>query len=186
MINVIQFTHSQLNDLASADEIFVFLGGIHGVGKTSFGADVFRKLGFYCVSASDLIGVAKQKNHERKRVTDVSGNQVSLIRRVNQVKHEHKKLLVDGHYCLVNEIGRIETVDPHVFNQMQPNLLLLLMDSPHQINFRLRSRDKEKWDIAFIRKFQKNEQDHAYYISKLLDIPLKIIDGNEWNLEGGS
>ena len=164
------------NKLGKEKTILVFLGGVHGVGKTTLCNEVFKPINFYCVTASSLIkeyGLAIQKN---KQVNNIEHNQVALIEQLNKEKKNYNKIALDGHFCLINNSNKIEPIEIGVFRDINPKILILLQDCPVKITKRLVGRDKNKWNTSLVEEFQNREQQHAQYISNMLNIPLHIID----------
>ena len=161
------------------DASFVFLGGIHGVGKTTVCKRAFIPAGYRCVTASSLIQAYDVRSDQNKRVENVADNQSALIEQLVFEKKHHNRLLLDGHYCLINNKNKFEPIDIDVFRRINPSIFILLKDCPYEIARRLKSRDGKRWDQPFIEQFQKTEEQHAQYISHELNIPLQIFSNEE-------
>lgn len=168
-----------LTTLLNADESFVFLGGIHGVGKTTACERVFIPAGYHCVTASALIKAYGVRSDENKRVENVANNQAALIEQLVVEKTHHNRLLLDGHYCLINSENKFEPIAIDVFRQTEPEAFILLKGCPVEIAERLKNRDGKKWDQSFVEQFQMAEEHHALYISHKLNIPLHIFTNEE-------
>ena len=166
---------SILEVLEQGKSSLIFLGGIHGVGKTSLCNERFAPLGFHCVTASSLIkkyGVSIDKS---KRVDDVDTNQTALVEQLNIEKSNHKNIVLDGHFCLINNNRDIEAVEESVFAAINPTILILMLDDTKTIYERLLDRDQNTWNSSFIEEFQNMEKQHAMSISKALCVPLHVI-----------
>jgi len=154
---------------------FIFLGGIHGVGKTTYANNEFVKLGYHCVTASSLIKNFKGNTSNDKKVTDVSDNQKALIYQLTIERESNSKILLDGHFCLINSDNLVEPICLETFKSINPDLLILLKCDPNKITKRLLNRDGKEWSLNFIRSFQEQEEKHAKLVSKELKIPLRIV-----------
>lgn len=154
---------------------FVFLGGVHGVGKTTACNTVFVEAGYCCVTASSLIKTFKSNTDKGKRVNDIAYNQAALLKQLAIERQKHDQLLLDGHFCLINSRDQIEPIAVDVFNAINPDLLILLKGDPEVIAERLTRRDGKPWSLTFIQQFQEAEERHAQLISRKLNTPLKVI-----------
>lgn len=166
--------------ISKGKNLFVFLGGIHGVGKTTLCNNIFKELGYQCVTASSLIKDYGFRIRTDKQVKSISDNQKALIEQLSIEKHNHNKLLLDGHFSLVNSQQEIECIELDVFQSMSPDQLILITANPEIIAQRLENRDSHKWDALFIKIFQEVEEKHARYISKELNIPLQVFHTNRY------
>ncbi|AEM46873.1 hypothetical protein Acife_0671 [Acidithiobacillus ferrivorans SS3] len=153
----------------------VFVGGIHGVGKTTISRNVFEPAGYQCVTASSLIAEHGRKTDHDKRVDGVGDNQTALLHELANAKAKHGRLLLDGHFTLINGQDEIEPIDVEVFRAMKPNQLILIKGRPEEIATRLKERDGKKWKSSFLAKFQEKEEAHARRVAKELGVRLRII-----------
>ncbi|WP_136062270.1 ATP-binding protein [Pontiella sulfatireligans] len=172
-------TPNFLTSLHKADASFVFLGGIHGVGKTTACRRLFIPAGYRCVTASSLIKAYGDSSDENKRVENVANNQAVLIEQLAFEKTHHNHLLLDGHYCLINSVNKFEPIDIDIFRMINPCAFILLKGCPSEITQRLKNRDGKNWDQPFVEQFQMAEEQHAQYISHELNIPLHVISYEE-------
>jgi len=162
----------------SVESHMVFLGGIHGVGKSTICNEIFEGVGYQCVSASSLISAYGRKTDLNKRVDHIEDNQLVLLEALNKAKAKNWRLLLDGHFTLINGQGEVEPIDVEVFRAMRPNQLILIKGKPDEIAERLQSRDKKSWSKSFLSKFQKAEEAHARYVAKSIGVPLRIISND--------
>lgn len=163
---------------AAVDSKMVFVGGVHGVGKSTICRDVFGTLGYECVTASSLISAYGQETDHDKRVDHVEENQSILLNALDKAKAKNGRLLLDGHYSLINGQGEIKLIDVEVFRAMRPNHLILIKGKPDEIARRLQARDKKLWTESFLSKFQEAEEAHARHVAKDIGVPLRIISNN--------
>ena len=82
----------------------LFLAGIYGVGKSTLGETLSQRQGIPFYSAGDLIS---QINGERyganKVVADKVGNQDILAMQIERLLEQHGRILLAGHFCIVNK-----------------------------------------------------------------------------------
>jgi adenylate kinase len=153
----------------------VFVGGIHGVGKSTICREVFQPAGYQCVTASSLIAEHGKETDHNKRVDRVKDNQAVLLQALGNAKSKHDRLLLDGHFSLVNGRDEIEPIDVEVFRAMKLDQLILIKGRPEEIAIRLKARDGKVWQKSFLSKFQEEEETHARYVAKTIGVPLRII-----------
>lgn len=152
-------------------ENIIFVGGVHGVGKTYFvenlPEDIKRKI--KTLSCSEIMGW----NKKSKDVIDTNENQRRLIFNLRDEIEEDKKYFLVGHFCLVNKHKRIERIPLDTFRAINPKSLILINDSSDEIVKRLEKRgDVDNWNKNFIDKLIEEENLYANKISKELGIPL--------------
>ena len=150
----------------------VFIGGVHGVGKTTFLNTMFKPLGFATFSASDLIKRHKQMIRRDKTVSDIVGNQEGLIVESSKEAARHRLYALDGHFTLLSSKRKVQSIPIEVFALLKLDCIILLSDSCEQIQMRLMSRDGTKWSKALINSFLNEEERRAVKIAARLKIPL--------------
>ena len=163
---------------ATVGSHMVCVGGIHGVGKSTICSDTFDALGYKCVTASSLISAYGGETDHNKRVDHVEENQSLLLEALNKAKSKNGRLLLDGHYTLINGQGDIKPIDVEVFRAMRPNQLILIKGKPDEIAARLEARDGRLWTESFLSNFQEAEEAHARNVAKSIGVPLRIISNN--------
>jgi adenylate kinase len=153
----------------------IFVGGIHGVGKTSWCKERSAHAGIAHYSASTLI--AQERNDSftsDKRVDQVEENQLLLLSAVRRTRAS-QRFLLDGHFCLVNKENAVERVPYQTFADLNPSGIILLKDNVCSIYERLGARDAQHYDLSFLEKFQNAEMEYAQYVSEKLRCPVNII-----------
>jgi len=160
----------------------LFVGGIHGVGKTTLCGKCFGPLGFKCVTASALIAADRVRECENKCVENVGDNQVALLRQLEFEKAQCPRLVLDGHFSLINKNEEIEPIGVDVFRLINPDMLILIKGSPEKICNRLKGRDNKEWSLSFLKQFQTIEEQHAIHVAESIGVPLKIFNDGD----GGS
>lgn len=150
----------------------IFIGGIHGVGKSTFCQSLASAIKAKHFSASELIMMAKKEDFsQNKRVNNIDGNQDILIHAINEHLNDDVTYLIDGHFCLINEAGEIRKVPDQTYRSMSPIAVLVLHDEPHSIHKRLSHRDNKSYALDFIRKFQDQELSYSKQVADNLNIP---------------
>lgn len=157
------------------DRRIIFVGGVHGVGKTSFTSTVEASLNISSFSASELICKYKlAPTDQHKRVADIDQNQSDLLCAIAMYTRADQPFLLDGHFCLLDSKGEIQRIQPSVFQQIRPRAIILLQDEPALILERQRSRDGRCATVEFIAKFQAEEEAAAKKVSLIVGVPLLI------------
>lgn len=158
--------------------MIVFLGGVHGVGKTSMCDGASEKYGLKVFSASAIIRAEREYPSEDSRtaVSNLGGNQQALIRGVQRLfTHADENYLLDGHFALRTLAGNIEEIDVNVFRSMRVNGLICLVDEPEAISQRLVDRDGGIQDVHAIAQLQAAELSSARLVGSTLGLPLHVV-----------
>lgn len=152
--------------------------GVHGVGKTVFAKKLSQKLLLKYYSASELIKkIANSEISDYKKVQHVSDNQNLLLEALSEI--DDTQFILDGHLCLMNTQNKIERVSYGTFQAMNIEGIYIVVDAPDKIQYRLKSRDNQIWDLGFIDSFQQQEFAYAKYLAEKMNIPLKVIYDNK-------
>jgi len=153
----------------------IFLGGIHGVGKSFFCDEIQKEYGIKSFSASGLI--ADYKNSavcSNKRVENIENNQAILLKALSFLKEIEKEFILDGHFCLLNKWGDVERIDFALFERLDITAIILLTESPKIIMERRFNRDNTICKETDIGKFQEEEITYALEVAKSLETPIFI------------
>jgi|LSQX01.1.fsa_nt_gb adenylate kinase len=162
----------------------IFVGGIHGVGKSYFCEIVKGRLGVNVYTASEIISTSKKQLFNKdKLISDIDNNQNYLLTAVEGLNKSEEFYLLDGHLCLLNGQGAVQRISQETFISLNPSGILLLTDKPAIIAERRWLRDGINFDIMQIDCFQKEEVNYAEEISRIMDIPMFISKGSE-DIEG--
>lgn len=156
----------------------IFLGGVHGVGKTSMCTGFSERFGLQVISASAIIRAerAQPSSDSRTAVLNVGGNQGLLVRGVQRIVADiPKRYLLDGHFALRTLAGNIEEIDADVFRAIGVSGLICLIDDPAAIAQRLEARDGEVHDVIAISQLQAAELRSADSVARTLGIGLKVV-----------
>ena len=156
----------------------IFIGGVHGVGKSSVCAEVATELGLRVHSASAVIRAERGKLNpdQGKTVVDVDANQRLLVQGVRRhVAGSSGVQLLDGHFALRAATGNIECIGICVFEQIGIRHVVCFRDQPQSILERLALRDGYDGSLAAIADLQQAEIQHAKFVSRHLGVPVNIL-----------
>ncbi len=157
----------------------IFLSGIHGVGKSYFCDMALQQLGIKSYSASKLITERRKKGFSAdKFVPDINDNQPMLIEAIHTLRQEGNEFILDGHFCLLNEVDEITRIPQDTYISLNPDMIVLLTEKPEVIADRRLQRDGIQQNINEISAFQNAERQYASEVSALLHIPLIVSEGS--------
>ena len=155
-------------------EKIIFVGGVHGVGKSTF-ADMIKSQ-YPQAETLSCSKIIKWENPAHKEVENVGETQNTLLANLPYFIDQDKDYILDGHFCLLTEQGGIERVPIEVFEIMSPSMIVVLKEDPAIICQRLNQRDSHNYSLELITKFQKEEIKYATEVADTLGIPLEICD----------
>lgn len=138
-------------------ELAIFVGGIHGTGKSFFAARRAIDLGIDHVSASDII---YNQRVISKRVEDINRNQNALVEGFYTLPKG--KYILDGHYTLLDRNSDIKRVPINVFSMLRPKKMILLVSDIEKIYRRLIDRDGIEYSLDILKKM--NDEEKCYYL----------------------
>lgn len=155
----------------------IFAGGIHGVGKSTLCLDVASALSIKYLSASKVLKWedlnADKKN---KKVIDIPDTQSRLINGLKNLVEPGENYLLDGHFCLFNKDGEVTPVPMETFKEINPIVLILIINSISVIKDALETRDSKVYDGELLRLMQESEKRYANEVATNLNITLIIFD----------
>jgi len=158
----------------------IFIGGIHGVGKSTICQHICRELNLEYLSASELLKWEDiNDDAKNKKVRDIPFTQNRLIAGLSNTIQEGHYYLLDGHYCLLNEKAEVEKVSIDIFMQINPKALGLILGDIREIKSRLDLRDNKNYDFGLLEQLQNSELDYAKELSVALKVPLYIEESND-------
>lgn len=153
----------------------IFVGGVHGTGKSSFCRQLKEHLMCECVSASTLLNW-KSKS---KQVNDVPRNQAILAELLQSHTQGDASYIIDGHFALWNKNDECEVVPLETFTSLNLDAIIIITCAPELIHKRLEERDDLIYKLENITNLQTSEIEQAKYIAESLDIPLMIVNMDE-------
>ena len=150
----------------------IFIGGVHGIGKTTLCKSVCSEFNVIHHSASELITKHSHIEFQSSaRVENIDRNQDALIGAINKYLNTNKTYLLDGHFCLFDQDGRITKMPLSTFMAISPMAIILLHDNPSNIYSRLQDRNREICDLDLLSSFQEQELHYSRSVATKLDIP---------------
>lgn len=157
-----------------------FIGGIHGVGKSSICQNICEELNIQYLSASELIKWNEiNEDSKNKKVVDIPSTQDLLLMGLRRTVGNENYYLLDGHYCLLDYNNNIVNVPLQTFKQINPRLLIIILDDVEKIKKRLETRDRKPYDYGLLESLQNEELSYAEYLSKTLRV--KLLKGSKGN-----
>ncbi|BBB31181.1 ATP-binding protein [Neptunomonas japonica] len=158
----------------------IFLGGIHGVGKTTACNALTSKISIPHHSCSDLIKqlTLRLDSQTTKIVDDVEGNQTDLVKAFNLYTSESWNLL-DGHFCLFNSSKQVSNVPTSTFLDLKVQAIVLLTGNPETIVDRIYQRDGIHRNLEEFEEMQRCEILRAHHVATKLNIPLLVYNTSD-------
>lgn len=161
------------------DQNIAFIGGIHGSGKGTICKDIASRLNINHISASEVLKWAEVSlDVKNKLVQDITQTQNRLIAGLRVATSPNQNYLLDGHYCLLNNLGKVTRVPQSTFEQIAPVLLSVVNTNPEIVKRRLEARDNKKYDSILLSEMQLMEVEYASELAKALNTPLIIIEND--------
>lgn len=158
---------------------YIFLAGVHAVGKTTLTKELEKEIDIYSVSISDLIRKAGNDiNSHQKNTINISNNQISWLDQLKNINAEESIVILDGHFSLLNENGNITPIDFEVFDKTEMIKIILVKQDPELIKKRLFNRDGTIYSVKKIKSHQNFEEKQAFNYANLRHIPIHIYDSN--------
>lgn len=164
------------------DNTIAFIGGIHGVGKSTICQHICNELNLEYLSASVLIKWKDlNEDDKNKKVKNILDTQNRLILGLTNIVQTGRYYLLDGHYCLLNSDNKIVNVPLATFERIDPFSLNIILGDISEIKKRLEKRDNRFFSYAILDRLQNKELTHAKYLSKILGIPLNVGTLNNYS-----
>lgn len=155
----------------------IFLGGVHGVGKSFLARQIPAKYAYFHTSASSII--KEERSHPNwgvdKRVEDAARNQVLLAEGVKRKNNEGVRLFLDGHFVLKGNEGNLIYLGADVFSTLNLKAVILLEAAPQVIAQRIYERDGRAEKVEDLNQFVGAERIQAQQVCNSLNIPLTIL-----------
>jgi adenylate kinase len=131
-------------------------------------------------SASELISKARNSAFKKdKTVLDIDENQKYLLAAVNKLREDHPCFILDGHFCLLNELSEVQRVPYDLFLYLKPEAIIVLTEKPDIIVKRRKERDGINILVNSIENFQNEEVLYAKEVSENLEAQLFVSKGKD-------
>lgn len=168
-------TDSMLDNLA-------FIGGIHGVGKSTICRQICDELKLEYLSASELLKWKEiNEDFKNKKVKSIPATQDRLIIGLTNTIQKDKYYLLDGHYCLLNSENDVINIPFETFKEINPISLNLIIGDITEIKNRLEKRDNRPYNYDLLERMQDSELSYAKHLSKTLGVTLSIGTQNDFS-----
>ncbi len=157
----------------------IFVGGIHGVGKSMICQKISEQTNAVHKKASEIIKWGEISESGNKKVVNIQDTQDKLIAGLEKIRGNDETYLLDGHFCLRNTADVIEKIPMDTFEKIAPMLLVIITEKIDVIKKRLDQRDNKIHDTDMLRNMQITEIGYAQQVSLELEVPLvEIKNGN--------
>jgi adenylate kinase len=163
----------------------VFVGGIHGAGKTTLSRRVASLLSASHVTAGAMIrenaqaGTVVTTGRANKAVPDVDANQELLLRGLALYRARVAgPILLDGHFSLLRPTGEVVPIPLTVFRSIAPSAVLLVQADKAVVRRRLVERDGSAPPLETIALLAEREEASARTVCRDLRIPLSLARGD--------
>jgi adenylate kinase len=171
---------------ASYMNSIIFVGGIHGAGKTTVSRLVATAILASHVTAGALIRETAAPDHQvgvgfgDKAVPDVDANQALLLRGLDlyRARIGSGAILLDGHFVLLNPNGSITRIPADTYKVIAPRALLLVETDLPLVRERLIKRDGDAPPMDKISLLAESERSSAELVSAQLRVPMWIVRGD--------
>jgi adenylate kinase len=152
-----------------------FIGGIHGVGKSTICLHICDEVKLEYLSASELIKWKDiNEDVQNKKVKNIPVTQDRLILGLTNTIQKGKHYILDGHYCLLNSKSEIVNIPIETFKLINPISLNIVLGDAVEIKNRLEKRDNRPYDHELLTRMQESELNYARHLSKTLGVTLNV------------
>ncbi len=159
----------------------IFLAGVHGVGKGHLATHLGEHFCLESLSASTLIKSERNRPIDSSKVTiNPTENQDSLVSAINRLDINSHQIILDGHFVLLTDDGFFE-VPLDTFKQIPIDFVILKTLDPSTISHRIKKRDGCTINVDALSTLQSLEVKQAHAITKSLNIPLVVIDNDNYD-----
>jgi adenylate kinase len=164
----------------------VFVGGIHGAGKTTVSRVLAGLLSASHITAGGLIRETASAEHTvtvgvgDKAVPDVDANQALLLRGLDlyRARIGVGPILLDGHFSLLDPSGAVVGIPIAVYKAISPVAVLLVEADAQTVHDRLMRRDGAAAPLETLSLLASRERERAEAVCAALGIPMWAIAGD--------
>ena len=144
----------------------IFVGGVHGSGKTELCKKIQEKIDCVYLSASQLLKWSKKE----KNVEDVQENQRKLKELLKKKMQDDKLYLIDGHFALWNNEYKCEKVPLTFFEGLNIKCILLVVENEDVIEKRLFVRNEINVLSENIVSISMVEKEYSQFVAEKLGV----------------
>lgn len=172
------YPNTRVKTLNNNIKNIVFVGGIHGVGKSTFSKNLKKHIPkIELLSCSEVLHWI---DPTQKEVDDIPANQDRLINNLHKIVDIDKPYLLDGHFCLKNTNGEIENIPIETFRAINPELIILLEEDIEVVCKRLGDRDGKIYSLDLLTQMASSEYNRATEVAQELGIPIYVIRSSKF------
>lgn len=151
----------------------ILLAGIYGVGKSTLAEKLTDQTGIPNYSAGDLISSRNgEKYGANKLVADKDKNQEILAEVVSALLQKHDRILLAGHFCIVNKQGQVDKLPDSVYKALDIEQIILLEAPRDVILSHLAGRDRKEYSETLVQALMDQERAAAEQTAAKLQCPL--------------
>lgn len=155
----------------------IFVGGVHGSGKTELCKKIQEKIECVYLSASQLLRWSKKE----KNVENVQENQRILKELLKKEMQDDKLYLIDGHFALWNNEYKCEKVPLTFFEDLNIKCILLVVENEDVIEKRLFVRNEINVLSENIVSISKVEKEYSQFVAEKLGIYFYQVNSSNEN-----
>lgn len=154
----------------------IFIGGVHGSGKTTLAQKLSLNLGVDVYSAGELIekGCHVSFGNDRRVDKNVQQQEI-LIEQVSKIiADSDRDFLLVGHFCLVDKNKKIYRIPNEIFMKLSFDKIIIMMEEADILKSRNDGRKSLDATEKFYTDFQKEELNYAREIADQKSVPILI------------
>lgn len=155
----------------------IFVGGVHGSGKTELCKKIQEKIDCVYLSASQLLKWSKKE----KNVENVQENQRILKELLKKEMQDDKLYLIDGHFALWNKEYKCEKVPLTFFEDLNIKCILLVVENEDVIDKRLFVRNEINVLSENIVSISKVEKECSQFVAGKLGVYFYQVNSSNEN-----
>lgn len=155
----------------------IFVGGVHGSGKTELCKKIQEKIECVYLSASQLLRWSKKE----KNVENVQENQKILKELLKKEMQDDKLYLIDGHFALWNNEYKCEKVPLTFFEGLNIKCILLVVENENVIEKRLFVRNEINVLSENIVSISMVEKEYSQFVAEKLGVYFYQVNSSNEN-----
>lgn len=155
----------------------IFVGGVHGSGKTELCKKIQEKIECVYLSASQLLRWSKKE----KNVENVQENQKILKELLKKEMQDDKLYLIDGHFALWNNEYKCEKVPLTFFEGLNIKCILLVVENEDVIEKRLFVRNEINVLSENIISISMVEKNYSQFVAEKLGVYFYQVNSSNEN-----
>lgn len=160
----------------------LFVGGVHGLGKTTFSRQLAQMMKSESYSSSALIkdNLSYIEHAKKIQCNQLIPNQAALIKGLSRTNWYEDGGVLDGNFILFNRDYGLQRIPLEVFRAMSISKILVLYSKPERIAKRISRRQgnvgyQDGSMFGGISALQKAEREHAQCVASALDVPISFV-----------